>query len=382
MYLDVANQFAHNPAYGLDTHLSTTIRHGAFEGEIRRPLTAEGLLCRTRKKVFYVPEMTIRRLSHLTDGEQEHVKKCLVRFTMRVEELIANYLEKLLLVKSRVSPEGMFDLFCEADSLGNVSETINQDTTLDEVADRLVAQCWEMTDSSMEKIRSDLSNSARASVDSAFTALTQTLEEKISRERLLPLTDAIVRARTEFHAAVDVVSEWFRRPTDLIREPFDFDIAVHVSLRQIANCYVGYQISPILDVKVGAKLPGYMLDGVCEILFILLQNVLIHSGYEDLVPETIVFARLDNDDILIEITNSLSDAICIEEWRTRAAAAMARYSHDSALRLARKEGGSGLSKVWRIAEFDLRRPHSLALTVSDDRQFKARFRLCDVGTEN
>ncbi|MBJ9925622.1 MULTISPECIES: hypothetical protein [Burkholderia cepacia complex] len=178
---------------------------------------------------------------------------------------------------------------------------------------------------------------------------------------------------------MDVVSEWFRRPTDLIREPFEFDIAAHVALRQIANCYVGYEIVPILNVDVQGKLPGFMLDGICEILFILLQNVLLHSGYEDFVPETKVSARRENSYVVIEITNSLSESIDLIERRAQAEAAMARYSRDSALRLARKEGGSGLSKVWRIAEFDLRKSHSLNLSVTDDRQFTTTFRLGDVG---
>lgn len=379
MYLDVANQFAHSPAYGLDTHVSTTIRHGAFEGHLRGPLATEGLLCRTRNKIHHIPELTIRRLNHLAAEELDHVKKCMVRFTLRVEEMIANYLERRLRIKGSSTPDGMFDLFVESDSLVEISNTINNETTLDEVADRLVAKCWELTDSSMDEIRSELVTYARSHVESAFAALIQTLEEKINRERLLPLTDAIARARPKYDAAVDAVSEWFRRPTDLIREPFEFDIAVHVALRQIANCYVGYEIAPILDVDVVGKLPGSMLDGVCEILFILLQNVLLHSGYDDFVPETKVYARREDDDVVIEIANYLSGTVDLEERLTQAEAAMARYSRDSALRLARKEGGSGLSKVWRIAEFDLRKPHSLALSVTDQRQFSAIFRLGGMG---
>ena len=379
MYLEVASQFAYSPAYGLDTHLSTTIRHGAFEGHLRGPLATEGLLCRTRNKAHYIPELTMRRLSHLVETEIDHVRRCLVRFTTRVEEMISTYLERRLRIKSSPTPDGMFALFVEPDSLAEISNTINSETTLDEVADRLVAKCWALADSSMEEIRLELGTSARSHVESAFTALIQNLEEKISRERLLPLTDAIARARTQYDAAVDVVSEWFRRPTDLIREPFEFDIAAHVALRQIANCYVGYEIVPILNVDVQGKLPGFMLDGICEILFILLQNVLLHSGYEDFVPETKVSARRENSYVVIEITNSLSESIDLIERRAQAEAAMARYSRDSALRLARKEGGSGLSKVWRIAEFDLRKSHSLNLSVTDDRQFTTTFRLGDVG---
>ena len=34
-----------------------------------------------------------------------------------------------------------------------------------------------------------------------------------------------------------------------------------------------------------------------------------------------------------------------------------------------KKGGSGLSKIWRIAEFDLRLKHEIKLEVTDDREF-------------
>jgi hypothetical protein len=54
---------------------------------------------------------------------------------------------------------------------------------------------------------------------------------------------------------------------------------------------------------------------------------------------------------------------------------MGKYNGDSALIMAKLEGGSGLSKIWRIAEFDLRVKHGIELIVTDDHEFLAKLKL-------
>src|SRR5690606_7482017 len=85
MLLDVVQEFAMNPAYGLDTHLSTSIRHGAFEGHLRSPFAVEDLLCTARDGVHLLPEGWSHRLPDVTSPELEMVRKHLSKFTHKFD---------------------------------------------------------------------------------------------------------------------------------------------------------------------------------------------------------------------------------------------------------------------------------------------------------
>lgn len=63
--LEASAEFALNPAYGLDTHVSTSIRHGAFEGHLRRSLVLEDLLCIKKDKEYVLPTAWSRKLPAL-----------------------------------------------------------------------------------------------------------------------------------------------------------------------------------------------------------------------------------------------------------------------------------------------------------------------------
>lgn len=76
-------------------------------------------------------------------------------------------------------------------------------------------------------------------------------------------------------------------------------------------------------------------------------------------------------ELSIEVGNNLHPAVDVHQRRELVAAAVQRYDHDSAMKTARSEGGSGLSKIWRILEFDFKVKHSMLLEVMDEVRFRA-----------
>ncbi|MDP3663927.1 MAG: hypothetical protein U1D41_01740 [Nitrosomonas sp.] len=374
--LEVASEFALNPAYGLDTHVSTSIRHGAFEGHLRSPLAVEDLLCLKKDKDYFLPPLWLQKLPHLADQEFELLQKLLAKFTQRVEEIIAEYLKEKLHVRLLGKNVAMFNFEGNSTEIQGLMDLITPRTTSNELADRLINYCWNLTSRSLDKIRADLLNYAAKQIGLAFDNLIKGIESRIERSKVTSLMDSIARARTGFQVAIEDVAEWFQRPTDLSREPFDIEIAIHVALQQIANCYIKNPIEPELDLaNITEKIDGKMLDGLCEILFILLQNVILHSGVGENKAKVFISASRSADYLVLECKNGLGEEISLTECLERAQEAMRNYQHDSALSIVRKEGGSGLSKVWRIAEFDLNVTHNLQLIVTDNREFIVRLTL-------
>jgi LytS/YehU family sensor histidine kinase len=155
-------------------------------------------------------------------------------------------------------------------------------------------------------------------------------------------------------------------------DPFTFDIAIDVALKEINNCYIKQGFSPSTDLRIPYMLHGKYFDSLVEVLFILLQNALRHSGFSD-APQGVEVRVWDDDQTLfVEVTNDLAPGVDIEGRREVASNVMSRYELAPALKMARTEGGSGLSKVWRILEFDFKVTHGLSLEVLEPRRFRAR----------
>ncbi|WP_163019323.1 hypothetical protein [Pseudomonas viridiflava] len=370
MLMECVYQFAFNPAYGLDTHVSTTIRHGSFEGHLRSPLAIEDLLCIKSGGEYVLSDSWSAMLSDWEKPDVGRVLRALGKFSSAFEDLIAVYLKEKLHMKTVDLPQGLFGFDAASRMSGKVMDTITTNTDFDALCDKLISYCWDLTEISLNNIRHELKLNLTGQMSSHFEMLLHSIELENAHHRVAPLIDSIVRARTAFQVAVTDVAEWFKRPSNLARDPFDLELAVHVALQQVKNCYVKTPIVPTLDINVSYKIHGSMLDGLCEIFFILLQNVIIHGGVQNEPIAITLTAKSEKSRVIIECSNKLSDNVSIEDRRDIASLAMKSYERDSALRSARQEGGSGLSKVWRIAEFDLRASHELTLYVGDGGIFK------------
>lgn len=374
--LEAISEFAINPAYGLDTHISTSIRHGAFEGHLRNSFDTQCLLCHKKDKDYILPAIWHKKLPNLGEQDFYVLLKLLTKFTQLVEGVIHEYLDKKLHVRQVGDNVAMFNFYSSSSEIQNMmTSMITHNTTLNELIDRLIIYCWKLTNESLDTIRADLHDNAAKKIGLACDSLVKSVENKFNRNDVIPLVDSIVRARTSFLDAVEDVAEWFQRPTNLDRDPFEIEVAIHVALQQIANCYGTNRVNEKLNLNVDGKIDGKKLNGLCGILFILIQNVILHSGQLNKTNKVDISAERNGDLLNLKCNNRIGREISLEECRERANEAMDNYEHDSALNMARKEGGSGLSKVWRIAEFDLCVSHQIELIVTDNREFIVKLSL-------
>lgn len=371
--------FAMNPAYGLDTHLSTSIRHGKFEGHIRNPIAKHDLLCQSHKGKYLFPEAWAHKLISLTPTEKDSLQKAFEKFTAKVESYIDEYLIKRLHIKSDIYSSGLFDLFASDADRERLSNNINIDTTCDEFIDNLFDYCWELTDKSLTNIRAEIDGPLRKNIYNAFDSFLLAVRENISNGNAQQLTDAIINSRADLGRALSSIQSWFKKPIKARHEPFEIDLALDVGRKQITNCYANQDTEIIKKISTTIKFRGQYLGGVVEIIFILLQNVLLHSGYGE--SKNTIYIKIDqiNDSLRIQVENKLSDSIDLEDRRNSSLEAVSKYNQDTALAMARKEGGSGLSKIWRIMEFDLKRESAISLEVTDSRKFRTTLTILSVG---
>lgn len=371
-----AIQFATHAAYGLNTHISTSIRHHPFEGHFRSAFDKEGLLC-FRSKVkpeFKTPPKWDGVLSQVSPVSRQQLERALTKFTECVVGEINRYLTELLHIRHvETHPNGMINLLVGRQERLALLSSMRHVDSYEQFVRKFVDYCWDMVDVSLGLIRNELRENTVVLINKELGRLESAINRVPELDKVADMQDAIVRARTAFQGSFDEISNWFHRPKDLARVPFDMDSAIDVAIAQVKNCWSAISINVSQSSSIDYKINGACLDGLVEILFIFIQNIIIHSGQPRDDIRGSVNVEPYNDGVLIVVENQVSDLEDIEVLRDQARLATNRQGVDREKNMKRAgtEGKSGLSKVWLILEFDLRRPYHMNLEVSDNRVFKS-----------
>ncbi|TPI26813.1 hypothetical protein FJW08_26660 [Mesorhizobium sp. B3-2-1] len=380
MYEALLDRFLFSPEYGLDTNLSANVRHGTFVGQIRSSLAEKHLVTPRDKitKVYENNEFWMTRHAALDETIRRRVNELLSRFAERVDKLFNHTNDELLHVHSDRKPEGLFR-FSEVDEvLGEVAKSIDADTQFDEFVGLLFEAAWRQASLAMEGIRQHLTGDFAHEALRYLDMLSHDLEAIVARENIAELADAVAKARTDFHSAVGGIADWFRVPSRIDDEPYAFDVIVDVAESEIRSCFGGQKIVLGKEIAEFREVGGRKVFGFIEVIFILLQNAIIHCGSSE-SRDLVIDVKQDDDGLKISVSNGLADHIDLNERRTLAAEAVARYSAKSAIERVRTEGGSGLSKIWRTAEYTIRTTHGASMHVHDSRTFTTSISMDSAG---
>lgn len=377
---DYMQEFAVHPAFGLDTHLSTSIRHGAFEGHARSPLSKQGLLPEFSKKSgeYTLPPVWESRLPDASQLDLQHLRRILGRFADRIDDLIQEYVkEKLQFRGADFNQQGLFNFALSQKERDDYLERAKQVQSYDELLPIISDVSWSKTTQSLETVRREISELFADRVNKQLTTLFEQVEANWPHDMIHPLGDAIALARTDFQNAVLGILGWFQRPTEMQRDAYEFELAVDVAVKQLENCYIQSPVKPRLKIESTPKFVGGTFDPLVEILFLLLQNVIRHSGAQGTIDDVELTLSRSGGFFQVSVNNRIDPTIDLDERRAAGNLAVARYTQDTAMKMARRDVGSGLSKVWRIATYSLRRNHSLQIEVTDEHRFITSIRFND-----
>lgn len=354
--------FATNSAFGLDPHLSTSIRHGTFEGPLISALAGNDLLAPTGPDGESVlPE---RWQSEIPTDRHEKVRRALGKFSSRVQALIEEWTKGLLHIwHPETASTGLFNFTTNALERQALMDTVNLDTTFEELWLRLSAHCWGKIESSMDVIKARIRSELLKQLHGALDALVATLDDKPT-VTTSSLRDSIVRAQLRLQTAVEDISGWFVRSESTQREDFEIEWVFDVARRQIHNCYVRAAVVYNERYETSRKISGRNFDGLVEVCFILLQNAVRHSHLNAL--KVGIAVEPVGEGMRIAVQSDISPEVDLAALHQVATEAARRYNRESAMKRTRSEGGSGLSKVWRILEHDLKVKHEVELAILDE----------------
>jgi hypothetical protein len=372
--------------YGLETHLSSRIRHGYCKGQLRKFLDDLHLLSKRKSEdndEYIISEYWIGRIDN--SGTSQTIKTLLAVFTGKIENKIVEILTTWLRIKFKEGTVGYFEYLRLVDFCVNYyydKKITNFTLFYNIIIDAFWAYTNQILDFIKQKIETELTEFYLSAIGELESELRQIEKAPEAVQEMLSNCN-LAKAR------VIPIMKQFSDAFSLNNSSYNnFSMSELVaSCRKVverahSNCETArWQI----DADRSLLFSGEYFASFVDMLSILLNNAIEHSGfdrYEDVIIHVSIKEVPDRTaeeismipDVLtaktilcMEVKNNLSDCIDTDSLQQHMKQFFASLDPNQLnASQIQSEGGSGLYKLYNIASYNVESGFTLICDVSED----------------
>lgn len=342
------DSFLYDENHGLDTNLSTEIRHGFFSNYLRSDLESRRLISEIDadgnfKSVTYWDEMYSNILSPLF---LEQITEEFKVFTNGFNETIREAQSWMKVSSSHDEKNALFVYNVYVAQYDYVKLWIEYCTDAEQFIDEVFGMFWEITDNHLILMREKINVDLKGKIQQLFYDLLNRLDLIKGGAPLTDLMSNVVASQNRTSEIISEISDWFNinQHRDLSQQTLTQVINVAI------NCLEKIKGKEIKVTKDFDKyFSSHVVDGFTVKKFILaliniLENSIKHSGLNhNLIIQINVYA-LDKC-LCIDIINNLSDEVKVALTPKRIEYLNNLLTSPNSLELMRAEGGTGLAKA-------------------------------------
>lgn len=335
--------------FGLGTYLSTRIRHGVFEGELRSGLARLNLVY-TTEGTTYIPNHVWQREFNLDAKSNDILNKAVIEFSKRIDHLISEFKDTVIQihVDENDSMRGDFNYEVSTDDI--CDRFLHIESTASGVEDfcrQVMKYLWEITEQRLEKIRGKVKNELAPSMFALLTDFESSIQSLSTVPELYKqLNSTINKAREELTAKSAKVEKWFYRQATKYD---DFLLDNHMQMAmESAVKYVpelnekGNDMSLNIKLHIRSEYSASMFD----LFTIFFSNMLKYCKKEHAFTFGIIPTVKDRHILHLHLVNDLPN----ETDEAKLNNIFYERLQDKC-RL-QKEKGSGLVKAMNILQFE------------------------------
>lgn len=352
--------------FGLKTYLSTSIRHGVLEGEIRSVFDSLHLMLTTQNNRF--TPITYWRVNYgLSSEEQEFLMQKLELFSSSLGQIIDDFKAEVLQIKVKDEDKGMLNYVLPDESkcfAVNAAQSATPD--YDEFCTQMLLFMDRLTEQSLVKIRQYIHTTLQVKFVKIIDKLEADVQSLSSCHFFKSLSETISQSRENLQGCLAKIEKWFNLQTG-VYDDFNLmrlmDLVWNVTVRQYPNikCRLNKDIEDA-DFVVDAS---HYLD-IADLLTILYNNMLGHGNPKS--PRNYnISAKMREDCIVLHFENYTNEG---DDVLNNLFSVLLKS--DNRLQL---EGRSGLAKVKKIILYDLKGTEEDFVIMAEDGICKVDVRL-------
>lgn len=379
MILQLRDQFVSSTEHGLDGYLSVRIRHGTLQGQLRSALQAADLLT-PRNSITGGYQTQNQLTAEVIESDSilgTQIGKRLAKFTSEVDLLIYKIINEWIQVKRMPEEKGFFDFTLTTAHSELFSTYVAVDTSIDEFLDRIFRFFLGFLEFHLSRVRDAFRNEVKI----RFITLLTELQADLEAVKLTPEVSELIRkarnAQTELLRAIDRIIEWFHLSKSTDREPFFIEDAISISLESVRTFTQGIEETVNLNTDKVIVAEGQMLTGLVDILTIIFENIIRHSGLGGR-PRATINVEHQEKVVRITIENEIAEGVATDGSESKIRTIKHAIAENQYGQSISREGGTGFHKIWKILNHDFKlaslgAPAELNFAFSTNKRFVVTF---------
>jgi hypothetical protein len=365
LFFEVRDQFLFSNNNGLDYYLSSRIRHGIIDGQLRRQFQSYKLITQKdsvsgkyvsneywNNRLYYLPEDSLVSLNHVLN-----------KFSENIDNIIYDLKNKYIHIATEdksTKQDGLFD-FRYYDS--RIHEILFYNKFLDNYKDvtdyrefinKIILDLWEITDYNLVVIRNFISGTIKPIFTKFLDNLEVDIKGLLDKNEQKELIKNITECRTNIQMDIDTISTWFQRTKN---KKVDFEIidSVDTSAEIIKNIYPSYNLKIEKLIESKSVVRGEYFTDLVDLFKIFFENIIGYCKDKSLKEiKCKVLIIEDNEFCICEIQNPLIDNENVKIIESIIRNKLDELNSPSSIKNIRGEGNTGIIKADNILKNKLR----------------------------
>ena len=279
-FLHIRDLFVFNKENGLDTYLSTKIRHGTLPNHLRSVFETNHLVT-TQSNNEYVENEYWRDKLGLDTAKNKKVQENLAQFSMAIDNYSKRIKDEFVQCKSesKIShPEAEFDYsYSEEDQIELYISKFHDIYYMDLFIEFSFAELWARTESILEKVRNKFNIEYRDNFLKFLGQLENNLTSNLAKDDVNELLSQIMTCRTDIQHKLNNISQWFRRSESSHEGDYKVNVLAQTSIEITKNIHPNYSFNIDTELNSSTTIRGEYHEHFIDLLNNCLFNMIEHS---------------------------------------------------------------------------------------------------------
>ncbi len=365
IYREIVKDFVLDENYGLDKYLSADIRHGIFVSQIRSGIEKYNIITDVDESGSYKSNTIVEEKYPLLISDiKSKIIEDISSFSRDFDRTIIKANLMFTVVTDRnENKNGLFDFSAHLERINELKETIDASSNFEQFFDNLIEFMWNITIESLKNVKTNINEDLKSELITCIDKFESSITNHKRSVPLKEIFDAISLMKASVVEELDRVTSWLNITEMNENSIFSIRSVVFACSKTFesifSNKYFELDVNDSLeqDVLLTYKEAKPLMTSVITAL----DNAITHGGGK----VSLSMHPMKNQTEII-IRNNLTSPLphSLEYLRELVKIKLS----DRNIGLARKEGGSGLYKIFNLLKVSSTK-FNLDVKITDDRFF-------------
>lgn len=354
IYLELRDNFLFSKEYGLDSCLSTRIRHGALKNYLRSVFENLNLVT-SKSDDKYIDNIIWKQQLQNSPELNNVVQKRLKKFSRDIDNYTVFIVDELIQIrteKNEQKSQGLFAFYTQDDILldfySKNSKMLNSiESTVDLLANQLVNH-------TLLNVQHKVVEYFQKTIIPKFQSLIEEIIKDLT-EYTLPQTCELVsklkKSSTDIVNILENISNWFHLNTTSSSSLLSIETVIDASIELTNKIHPKFQIHPYIDFNCE---PFGVYSSLVFVFNILLTNIIEHSHLKaSEVNANIRLSKSEDEKFyIVVISNNVCSKYDFADNIKKLTEIKNEWNNHQNIERSNKEVGSGFAKIKRILIYE------------------------------